>query len=165
MAGHLLHTKDGTMPFLVGMNELGEAGYRGVNDFVAENYRKWFVTDQPLSAEDRMAKSEGFRLTDVAEVCECRNVPHLAQELRLAVALEVFFQFDGPVEVVLDRTFPPPGDNDNVFDSGGDRFFHGILNEWFVDERQHFFGRRFRRGKEARAEASGGNHSFTDIIA
>ena len=66
--------------------------------------------------------------------------------------------------MVLNRALAPAGDDNNIFDSGGDRFFHGILNEWFVDERQHFFGRRFRRGKEARAKASGGNYSFTDII-
>ena len=67
--------------------------------------------------------------------------------------------------MVLDRAFAPPGDDDNVFDSGGDRFFHGILNQWFVDERQHFFGRCFRRGKEASAKACGGDHGFANVDA
>ena len=141
------------------------ARHRGIDDFVAENDRKGFVTDQPLGAEDRMAESEGLRLTDVAEICERGDMPHLAQELRLAAALEIFFQLDGPVEMVLDRAFAPPGDDDNVFDSGGDRFFHGILNQWLVDERQHLFGRGFRRGKEASAKACGGNHGFAHFEA
>ena len=112
-----------------------------------------------------MAEPEGFRLTDVTEICERRNVPHLAQELPLAIALEIFFQFDGPVEVVLDRAFAPSGDDDNVFDSGGNRFFHGILNEWLVDERQHFFWRRFCGRKEACAKACSRNHGFAHFEA
>ena len=131
----------------------------------SENDGKGFVTDQPLGAEDRMAESEGFRLTDVAEVRERGDVPHLAQELRLAAALEVFFQLDGAVEMIFDRTFAPSGDDDDVFDSGGDRFFHRILNQWLVDERQHFFRRRFRRGKEASTKACGGNHGFAHFEA
>ena len=82
-----------------------------------------------------MPESEGFRLTDIAEVRERGDAPHLVQELRLAAALEVFFQLQGSVEMVLDRALPSPGDDDNVFDSRGDRFFHRILNQWLVDER------------------------------
>ena len=108
MVGHFLHAEDRTVSFLVGMNELCESRHRGIDDFVAENDRKGFVTDQPLGAEDRMAESEGLRLTDVAEICERGDVPHLAQELRLAAALEIFFQLDGPVEMVLDRALAPP---------------------------------------------------------
>ena len=160
MVGHFLHAEGCTVSFFVDMNELCEARHRRIDDFVAENDRKRLVTDQPLGAEDRMAESEGHRLTDVAEICERGDVPHLAQELRLAVVLEIFFQFDGSVEVVLDCAFAPPGDDDNVFDSGGDRFFYRILNQRLFDERQHFFGRCFRRGEEASAEACSGNHSF-----
>ena len=92
-------------------------------------------------------------------------MPYLTQELRLAAALEIFFQLDGSVEMVLDRAFAPPGDDDNVFDSGSDRFFYRILNQGFVNERQHFFGRRFRRGEEASTKACGGNHGFAHFEA
>src|SRR6476646_7460096 len=160
MVRNFLHAEDRPVSFLIGMNELCEARDRGIDDFIAENDGKGFVTDQSLGAEDRMAESEGLRLTDVAEVCERGDVPHLAQELRLAAALEIFFQFDGSVEVVFDRAFAPPSDDNNVFDSGGDRFFYRILNQRFIDERQHFFGRCLRRGEEASAEACSGNHSF-----
>ena len=165
MVGYFLHAEGCTVSFLIDMNELCEARNRGVDDFVAENDGKGFVADQSLGAEDRMAESECHRLTDVAEICERGDVPHLAQELRLTVVLEIFFQFDGSVEVVLDRAFAPPGDDDNVFDSGGDRFFYRILNQRFIDERQHFFGRGFRRGEEASTEACSGNYGFAHFEA
>ena len=165
MVGHFLHAEDCALSFFVGMNELREAWHGGVDDFVAENDGKGFVADQPLGAEDRMAESQSFRLPDVTEVRKGGDVPHLAQELRFAAALEVFFQFDGAVEMVFDRAFPASCDDDNVFDAGGDRFFHCILNERFIDQRQHFFRRRFRRGKEARTQACGGNHGFADFDA
>src|SRR6185295_11860110 len=97
MVGYFLHAEDCAVSFLVDMNELCEARNRRIDDFVAENDGKGFVADQPLSAEDRMAEPESHRLTDVAEICERGDVPHLAQELRLAVILEIFFQFDGPI--------------------------------------------------------------------
>ena len=58
--------------------------------------------------------------------------------LTLAAALEIFFQFNGTVEVIFDRAFAPAGDDDNVFDSGRDRFFHGILNQRLVDQAATF---------------------------
>ena len=57
MVGHFLQAEDRTVSFLVGMNELREARDGGIDDFVAENDRKGFVTDQPLGTEDRMAES------------------------------------------------------------------------------------------------------------
>ena len=59
MGGHFLYAEDRAVLFLVGMNKLCEAGDWGIDDFVAKNDRKGFVTDQPLGAEDRMAESKG----------------------------------------------------------------------------------------------------------
>ena len=44
-----------------------------------ENHRKGLVTDQMLRAEDGMPESEGFRLSDVTEVRQVRDVPHLVR--------------------------------------------------------------------------------------
>ena len=75
MVGHFLYTEDRTVSFLVGMNELGEARDRGIDDFVAENDRKGFVTDQPLGAEDCMAESEGLVLGCAASPGDLRAGP------------------------------------------------------------------------------------------
>ena len=165
LVGDFLHPEDCPVAFFVGMNELCEAGHRGIDDFVAQNDGKGLVPDQSLGAEDGMAQPQRFRLTDVAKVGERGDVSHLAQELCFAAALEIFFQFDGAVEVIFDCAFAPSCDDDNVFDPGGDRFFYRILNQRLVDERQHFFGRSFRRRKEASAKACGWNHGFADFEA
>jgi len=91
MVRYFLYTEDRALSFLEGMNELCEAWDRGIDDFIAEYDCKGFVTDQPLGAENRMAEAEGFRLPDVAEICERRDMAHLAQELRLPAPLEIFF--------------------------------------------------------------------------
>ena len=136
------------MSFFIDMNELCEARNRRIDDFVAEDDRKGFVADQPLGAEDRMAESGAPPTDGRSRSLRAWRCAASGSELRLAVVLEIFFQLDGSVEVVLDRAFAPPGDDDNVFDSGGDRFFYRVLNQRFIDERQHFFGRCFRRGRK-----------------
>ena len=67
--------------------------------------------------------------------------------------------------MVLDCAFASPRDDNNVLDSGGDRFFHGILNQRLVDERQHLFGGGFGRGEEASTEACSRNHGFANVVA
>ena len=59
MVGHFLHTEDRTVSFLVGMNELCESRHRGIDDFVAENDGKGFVTDQPLDSAMRSSAPNG----------------------------------------------------------------------------------------------------------
>ena len=126
---------------------------------------KRLVADQMLGAEDGMSESEGFRLADVTEIGQIGNVPHLAQQLAFAVALEVFLQFDGAVEMIFDGALATTGDDDDVFDARGNGFLHRILNQRFVDQRQHFFRRSFCRGKKPRAEAGGGENGFSNLCS
>jgi len=90
-------------------------------------------------------------------------VPHLIQHLALAAALEIFFQFQRTIEMVLDRTFASAGDDDDVFDARRDRFFDHVLNQRFVDQREHLFRRGLGRGEKACAQSGSGNNGFTYI--
>ena len=65
--------------------------------------------------------------------------------------------------MIFDGAFAAAGDDDNVFDPGGDRFFDGILNERFVDQGKHFLGGGFGRGKKASAEAGRGKNGFANF--
>ena len=64
--------------------------------------------------------------------------------------------------MIFDGAFSAAGDDDNVFDARGDRFFDRILNERLVDQRQHLFGRGFGGGKEPGPKAGSGNDRFSD---
>ncbi|MCY1383451.1 hypothetical protein D9M69_715770 [compost metagenome] len=80
----------------------------------------------------------------------------------LALAFQVGFQFGSGVEVVFDCAFVAPCHENKVGDAGGDGFFHGILDQRFVDHGQHFLGHRLGGGQEARAHAGDRENGFTD---
>ena len=48
--------------------------------------------------------------------------------------------------MVFDRTFSPPGDENNIFDTGGDALFHRVLNQRLVHNGKHFLGHSFCGG-------------------
>jgi hypothetical protein len=49
-------------------------------------------------------------------------------------------QLVGGVEVVFDGTLVAASDEDHLADSSGVGFFDRVLDQRFVDHRQHFFG-------------------------
>ena len=63
----------------------------------------------------------------------------------LAFGLEVFLQFKGHIEVVLDGALAPSGDEHHLFDAGRHGLFHHVLYERLINEREHLLGRRFGR--------------------
>ena len=81
---------------------------------------------------------------------------------RLPRASRNDLELDRDVEVILDRVLAAAGDEDDVVDAGRDRLLDAVLDDRLVDQRQHFLRLRFRGGKEARAEAGGGEDGFAD---
>ena len=67
--------------------------------------------------------------------------------------------------MVFDGALATARDDDDVFDAGGDRLFHGILNERLVHQGKHFLGRRLGRWKKSRPEAGGGKNGFANFSA
>lgn len=49
-------------------------------------------------------------------------------------------KFRDAVKVIFDCALVAPGHEDKLSDARRHRFLHGILNQRFVDDRQHFFG-------------------------
>src|SRR5687768_6625066 len=157
---HFLNPQNRAMPLLKGLDQLRQAWNRRIDDLVAQHDCKWFVSDQMLRAEYGVSKAQGFRLTHVTEIGQIGNVSHLTEELRLSVSFEVLFQFHRPIEMVFDGALPAAGDDDDVFNAGGNGLFHRILNQRLVDQRKHFFGRRFGRGEKSRAEPGSWKNGF-----
>ena len=84
---------------------------------------------------------------------------------RLAARLEERLELDRDVEVILDGVLAAAGDEDDVVDARGDRFFDAVLDDRLVDERQHFLGLRLGRRQEAGAEAGGGKDGFANGVS
>jgi hypothetical protein len=64
--------------------------------------------------------------------------------------------------VILDRVLPAAGDDDDVGEAGRHRLLDHVLDDRLVHERQHLFRLRLGGGKEARAEARGGEDGLAD---
>ena len=76
--------------------------------------------------------------------------------------LEHFFQFVAHVEVVFDGLLAAPGDDDDLVAAGSERFFHAVLNDWLVDQRQHLFGLGFGSGQKTSTQSGGREYGFAN---
>ena len=66
---------------------------------------------------------------------------------------------------MLDQgSFPAPGDHAELLDPGGAGFLDRILDQGFVDDRQHFLGGRLGCGQKARAEAGDGQDGLAQFL-
>jgi len=52
------------------------------------------------------------------------------------------WQFKGGIEMICNGMLAAAGDEDQGFNTSFQRFLHCILDQWFVDHRQHFFWNR-----------------------
>ena len=66
--------------------------------------------------------------------------------------------------MILDRVLAAAGDEDDVVDARGDRFFDAVLDDRLVDERQHLLGLRFGGWKKPGAEAGGREDGLADGV-
>jgi hypothetical protein len=80
------------------------------------------------------------------------------------VVAQVHLELRRVVEVVLDRSLPPAGDDDQVLDPRIDRLLNHVLDHRAVDEREHLLGHRLRRREEPGAEACRRNDGLPDPL-
>jgi hypothetical protein len=64
--------------------------------------------------------------------------------------------------VIFDGVLAAPGDENDVVDARCNGFLDAVLDDGLVDERQHLFGLRLRRGKESGPQAGGGKDRLSD---
>src|SRR3546814_526871 len=91
----------------------------------------------------------------------CRSRPSEHRQV-LAAFGHRLFEFEGDVEMILDRALAAPGDEDHLLDPRFARFVDRILDQRPVDDGKHFLGDRLGRRQEARAEAGDGKDGFAD---
>ena len=110
-----------------------------------------------------MTETERLGLTQVNAVNVVReNAAHDFEKFVLALFFEFAFEFRVGVEMVFNCTLVAARDEDHLRDARAGGFFHGVLNQGFVDDRKHFLGHRLRGGKKTRAEAVDGEYDFAN---
>ena len=132
------------------------------NYVVSKQEQEVFSRDGVCSGVDGMTEALGFVLiteVDGESSCLCDGVgvgvfTTLAQKsLERAVRLEVAQKLG---------LAGGSDDDDVIYALRFKRFFNHVLNNRFVENGQHFFGRAFGCRQEARTEAGGRNDGFHD---
>ena len=119
---------------------------------VAQDDREGLVADQLTGHEHRVAEAERFALTHVREVDQVRDLADLVEQFVLATRFQERLELNRTIEVIFDRVLATAGHQDDVVNAGRHRFLDAVLDDRFVDERQHLFRLRFRGRQKAGAK-------------
>ena len=68
------------------------------------------------------------------------HMSDLAEHLDVAARLQELLELQVQVEVIFDRPLLAAGDDDDLLDAGRDRLLDGVLDDRFVNEREHLLG-------------------------
>ena len=122
------------------VNHLTQAWlFAEIDQVVCQNDSKRLVVNHRAGAQDGVPKAKCLRLTnkDAFDVGWQYAAQHL-QHLLLVLGFQLALKLIGGVEVIFNRAFVTPGDENQRIDPGRDSFFCGILDQWLVDNWQHF---------------------------
>src|SRR5690606_8358360 len=127
-------------------------GDLGVDQVVGQKHHERFIADYGGGAQYRVAQAQRGGLSRIDAIYIGRkNIAHDLQQLVLVLGGQFGFQFRYVVEMVFDGALVASRDEDQVGDAGGNGLFDGILDQGFIDDRQHFLGHGLGGGQEARA--------------
>ena len=98
-----------------------------------------------------MAEAERLLLADGDDLAE-PGARRLERVEALALVAHRRFELEGHVEIIDQRGFAAPGDEDHLLDPGLARLVDRILDQRPIDDRQHFLGHGLGRRKQAGAE-------------
>jgi len=91
-----------------------------------------------------VAQTEWFFLPDIADSSQCRDAAGDRQQFMLSTALQSRIQFEAVVKVIFYRALAAACNDDDVFDPRRDGFFHTVLDDGLVNQRQHLLWDYFR---------------------
>ena len=152
-------------PALFGLGELRhltQRAFAGIPDqVVGEYHAERLVADHRLRTQYRMPQTQRFGLSDeYAAHVRRQYVAHQRQEFVFARALKFRFEFVRRIEIVGDRMLVAIGHENQGIRTRVHGLIDGILDQRFVQHRQHFLGHDFGRGQESRAETGNGKNHF-----
>ena len=136
------------------VDHLLETGHFGIDHVVGQDDGEGLVADKFLGAENGVSQAERLALAHIADARKCRDAARDGEQFFFAAALERGVEFEAVIEVVFHGAFAASGDDDDVLDAGGHRFFNAVLDDGLVDKSQHLFGYDFGGREKASAEAA-----------
>jgi hypothetical protein len=132
-------------------------------EFIGEQDGKRFVPDKVARTPDGVTEAERVLLAREADrAARWQGFEQAFQFGPFLAGGQERFEFIGVVEVVFDDVLAASSDEDELVDAGGLCFLDGVLDDWLVDDWQHFLGNGLCCGQEPRAHACHGEHSFPD---
>ncbi len=147
----------------MGIDHLFQAARMGEDQVVGEQDGERLVGQEVAGAPHRVAEPHRHLLAGVGDVARRGHpVENRTQGLGLAAFEQHVLQLDAVIEMVLDRALGAAGDEDELLDAGVDRLLDGILNQWLVDDGQHFLRHRLGRREEAGTEAGDRKHRLAN---
>jgi hypothetical protein len=112
-----------------------------------------------------MAKAERGLLADGGDGPRLAlSACHGGQGLGLISISQCRFELEGDVEVLDQSGLAAAGDHTELLDTCGAGLLHRVLNQWLVDDGQHFLGGRLGGWQEAGAQAGDGQDGFAQFF-
>jgi hypothetical protein len=107
---------------------------------VAPQHRERLVPNDLLGQQHRMPVAERRALTHDDEPGHLGRPSSFLQQLVFPARLEAILELEETIEVVLNSALGRRGNQHNFLDAGGDGTLDDVLNDRFVDDRQHLLG-------------------------
>ena len=110
-----------------------------------------------------VAQVQWRHLADVGDLARSKRCPvDLLQFLPFSALGERLLELVMGVEMILDCALTAAGHKEELLDPGGARFVHGVFDQRFVDDREHFLRECLGGGQEPGPETAYREYRFAD---
>jgi hypothetical protein len=110
-----------------------------------------------------IAEAITLSLSNVVYVGKLRYVLYAIQSVGLPICFKFLFQLVGLVEVPFNGLFPPSCNDQDIINSGLNRFFDHVLDSWLIEDRHHLLWLSLCHRKEAGTESCSRNNCLVDF--
>src|SRR3972149_7741515 len=105
-----------------------------------------------------------FFLAHIYKIGQVRYFTNFLQKFNFPVFFKPCLKFKMFVKMILNPPLVPAGNYNHLLYSRFHCLFNHILDNRFVDNRQHFFGRSFSRRQKPGTKPRRGNNNFSNLV-
>ena len=163
LARYLLDRQQVAAGVIVDIHHLSQTAALGVDQHVRQEQRERLAADKFTGTPHRVPKPKGALLAGEAGLAGARKIGlEKAQFGGFAPVAQGLLEFELFVEVVFDYALVAPSDEYEVLDAGLACFVDHDLDQWTVDNCQHFLGHGLCGRQEAGAQSGHGKNGLFD---